>query len=410
VTAALRKKAHAAAAEALRSGAYADAIEIARDGVRRFGPHVGLLSEIVHARYHSGNVEHLRLAVSELETEFAAAENSLCPGSRARTLVTLAKYYEELARVGEAFGAIDAALDCLGGSDPYVVIAKAQRLRLLASFGREAEVALLYDYCVGVSENNPDVLIETFHALLLAECRLFGFAIAWERFLSVAAKGSQLQAADLSLCAIDLLEALLELGDAGNVKKVLDWYEANGASPTDAYERELLELARGHLPGPDALLRWTRLTPLARSRLLALSARAQPELRRHFLFLAQAFDYRTRALLATKWPSLLATDEGPTLVLEGAARTARCGGKAVDLRKSPHSWTILATLVERGDLEASELLGPLAKRGDTIQELDSVRINVIRLNRRLATAFGVGWVLRFAKGRVTLNPRLRTGT
>jgi len=406
MTTTLRKHFHSTGAASLRAGAYQSAIQVLEEGLLACGPHVGLLSELVHAYYLSGDCDRFRLSLERLESEFKAAGGKLSVRSQARTLVTLGKFFEEQGRVADAFSAMDSALATLPPGDALTTLVQAQRLRLLASFGREADVAALYQICLQISESKPDAYIEVFHALLVAECRLFGFALAWQRLLAVAGRGEDLQAADLSLCLVDILEVLLDKRDTENTQIVLSWIDQQKISPQDDYEKEILRLARGLEITEAELLRWSRLTPMARLRLLSVAPESA-DLQRQRLFLVQAFDHRTRKLLEGKWPSLLARDQDLLVIIKEDTKEIFWQSQSLSLRKSPHSWAILTAFTGCQEVRPGDLLARLAKHGDSEQELESLRINVIRLNRKLSAALGVAWVLRYSKAAITRNPQVR---
>lgn len=183
---AARTEAHKQGRELLKSGAYQDAVRTFEQTLALHGSHVGLRSDLAFAAYLAGDMGSFRLYVNALEAEFRDARPRLSQRSRVLTQISLAKFLEELGRVAEASDLIDAATGQLAPGDALDFPVKAQKLRLLVSFGREDEVAPLYHECLFASERDPSHLIECFHALLLAEARLLGFSSAWARLLSLA--------------------------------------------------------------------------------------------------------------------------------------------------------------------------------------------------------------------------------
>jgi hypothetical protein len=407
-----RLEAHREGSRLLRSGEYARALEAMEASLKEHGSHVGLRADLAFTAYLAGDMGAFRLHTEGLEAEFRRAEARLGEKSRLLTLVSLAKLCEELARVADAAEYIERALSVLGPGHPQDFHVRCQRLRLLASFGREDEAAPLYRDCLGVSERNPHHLIECYHALLLTEARLLGWGAAWARLESLA-KREDLRSADLRMTVMDLFEIALEKGDAAAQSTAREFFRRHPGEAPDAFEAELLRLSEAPASEAD-FLRWTRaVSPMGQLRLLALEAArpgadGQPA-RARLAFLLESLDHRSRQLLQRKWRAVFAGGEEQTFEINEARREIRCNGKTISFGPRAQPWELLRAFAETGEFAPGALLKALGKR-DSESELESLRIALLRLNKKLAPLAGLDWVLRFGKLKVQRHHRARFRT
>lgn len=406
-----RRTAHLEGAELMREGDYRRAMLALEQTLTDHGSHVGLRSDLAFAAYLAGDMGSFRLFVDGLEAEFRASESLLSLKSRTLTLVALAKFSEELARVANAADYIERALSLLppGHGDTFQV--RGQKLRLLASFGREDEATLLYRDCLQVSERNPHHFIECYHALMLSEARLLGWAAAWARLEALAAR-KDLLASDFRLTALDLLEIALEQGDPAASAQALAFYRSHPGDAPDPFERELLRLSESPPAASESdFLRWTReLSPMAQLRLLALEAQrpggASEGARRRLSLQLDALDHRSRAYLQRKWRSAFSGESAITLTTDEAARAILCGEKRLQLSARAQPWELLRAL-RSGTEQSPEAMLLALGRSDSESEHESLRINLLRLNKKLAPFAGLDWVVRYGKQKIQIHPRVR---
>lgn len=408
-----RTRAHKEGYELLSRGSYQDAQRLLAQTIELHGSHVSLHSDLAFAYYLAGDMGNFRLAVSRLEKEFAGARALLSPRSRILTLVSIAKFCEELGRVHDALDNIEQAISLLAPDSTLVWRVKAQKLRVLASFGREDELAPLYHECLHASEANPQDLIECFHALLLAEARLLGLSAAWPRFLELS-KRADLQAADLRLCLLDLLEIALEKGDDTSRLAMLEFLSSGpGVGELDAFEGELFLMAR--LPKLAAkeedFFRWTRsVSPMCHLRLLALEATrkhgSRDSARNRLVLAIEAFQHQDRQALMRKWRTVFKVEEPFLLEIDRDHLCIKFGQKLLTFSPKAQPWDLLKVLSENPEGRMETVLAALGK-GDNESERESLRIASLRLNKKLLGLVGLDWVLKFSKQSVQLNPLVR---
>ncbi|MGZ3693063.1 MAG: hypothetical protein ACXWQO_02430 [Bdellovibrionota bacterium] len=408
---AARTNAHKQGKLLLRDGSYSEAVSSFEQTVQLHGSHVGLRSDLAFAAYLAGDIGSFRRFVSGLEAEFALASPSLNEKSRILTLISLAKFQEELGRVAAALENIDSALSQLAPGHELELSVKAQKLRLFASFGREGEVAALYRDCLTVSENKPNQFFECFHALLLAEARLLGFSAAMARLQDLA-KRSDLFPSALRLCAMDLLEIALETKNISGQCEILDLLPKLPGDAPDPYELELLRLAEGALPVSDEIfLQWSRIaSPMSHLRLLGLESRRYngntTQARARLALLLEGFDHRTRQFLQLKWRDSLQSEQILELVVNEKSLSIQCGERTLRFSPRAQPWDILKVFVNSESMSPEALLQRLGKR-ESETELEGLRINLLRLNKKLAALAGVDWIFRYGKNGVQKNPKVK---
>jgi hypothetical protein len=397
----------------MHKGAYDDARKLFSSTLEIHGSHVHVVADLCYTNYLIGDMGAFRLSVARLETEFKAARAQLSPKSRIQTLVNLSKFYEELGRVAESLESIDLAVELLGPANPLDFRVRAQKLRILASFGREDELSLLYRDCLHASAAKPQDLIECFHALCLAEARLFGLQAAWPRFLELS-KNPDLQAADLRLALLDLLEIAIEKNDFTSRLAMLEFLSGhNGVGELDAFEGEIFLMAR--LPNIAAqdqdFFRWTRsVSPMCHLRLLALEALREggnnSGARARLVVQLESFDHKTRQFLSRKWKGAFQSEEAVELLVDPDNQCILNGEKVLSFGARAQPWDLLRAISAGVELPIEKVLVSLGRR-DCEAERESLRMNALRLNKKLIPLAGLDWVIKTSKQSVLVNPLVK---
>jgi|GEM_PF-2956209 len=406
-----RRHLHSEGIKHLQEGRYLEAQKVLEKALTEFGSHVAVRSDLVFTAYLQGDFGAFRIFTNSLEHEFQNVCSKLSPKSRRLTHISLAKFCEELGRVHEALEHLaEAERNTSPGDSDFFLIA-AQKLRLLASYGREDELAPAYRDCLQASERDPQSLIECGHALLLAEARLLGWNAACAR-LDWLRQRNDLQAADIRLCGFDLLEIALERRDTPARNLTLDFL--GRIEVADPYEKELLQLARG-CPGKSEveLLEWSRTLPImAQLRLLALECRreggSQEAARARLVLLLESLDYRSRAFLTRKWQASLSAGHTTQkeMVVDESARSISCHGNFLHFGARAKPWELLRLFAQAEKVSPEDALGMLHRR-DSEFERESLRIALLRLNKKLAPLVGLPWVLRYGKQQIEINPKCK---
>jgi hypothetical protein len=329
-----------------------------------------------------------------------------------RTHIALAKFLEELGRLQESFEHIEGALRILPAGHALDFQIRAQKLRMLASFGREGELAKYYHECLGVSETRPQIVLECFHALLIAEARVLGFNALWPRLEDFGSR-AEIQAADLRLVLIDLLEISLEMGDHDASARLLTALEQRGELiKLDEFEGVIVSLARAKTISAEDLFRWTRtLTPMSRLRALALTLKLrlgdEENVRRQLALHLESFDHLSRKMLTRKWGQNIEAAEQVEIVIDRTRKEILFNQRSLGLNKSAQTWDLILALAELpAECPPEKLLQALGKV-DSSHNQESLRISLLRLNKKLAVLLGLGWAVKFGKQKIALHPQIR---
>lgn len=397
----------------MHKGAYLDAQKLFSSTLEIHGSHVNVVADLCYTNYLIGDFGAFRLSVERLETEFKLARAQLSPRTRIQALVNLSKFYEELGRVSESVEHIDLAMELLGPGNPLDFRVRAQKLRMLASFGREDELSPLYRDCLHASAAKPQDLIECFHALCLAEARLFGLQAAWPRFLELT-KNPDLQAADLRLALLDLLEIAIEKNDTTSRLAMLEFLSGHqNVGELDAFEGEVFLMAR--LPQISAqdqdFFRWTRsVSPMCHLRLLALEALREggnnAGARARLVVQLESFDHKTRQFLMRKWKGAFQSEEAMELVVDPDNQCILNGEKVLSFGARAQPWDLLRAISGAQETGIDVVLEKLNRR-DCEAERESLRMNALRLNKKLIALAGLDWVIKTSKQTVQIHPLVK---
>lgn len=402
-----RALAHQKADALLQKGEYAASIKVIEECLKEYGPHVGPLSDLVFTTYLNQDMGYFGRAVKLLEEEFQLAKTKLSPVAELRTQISLSKAFELLGRIHESFAAVDAAMALVPKGSSLGVQVLCQKLRLLASFGRESALKDYYRQCLGISESDPQQWIECFHALMIAEAKLFGLEATWPRFLALSKK-AKLQAADLGLCLIDLLEIALETKDEAGKELILKFIGAKKLK-FDQYEKIVISLAKNKMVNAKDVFEWTRTIPffgIVRLLALALSQKENPKLRKQLLFHVSSLDHRSRRLVEDKWRPILSGGESILISLDPKSKILQLGSATLSFAKSQQSWHALEILAKKPSMSPESFLMLLGKT-PTLSSHESLRISLLRLNRKLSAFLGLEWAIKFSKDKISLNPAIQ---
>lgn len=398
-----RQLAHRKGFAAIQSGDYQESIRLLEQCIADYGAHVGPRSDLTFAYYLAGDMGRFRLETEKLAADYAQVHPIIGTESRLLTEIALAKFFEELGRLDEAFSWIGRSLDTMAPGHPLDFQVRCQKLRMLASFGRESELSMLYRECLQVTEHRPEALLECFHALTIAEARLFGIESCWPRVTYYSSR-PQLHAADLRLILADLLEIALERRDHPSIRKILDMFENRQClEACDSFEAAMIKIAEGNTPNSEDFFMWSRnVAPMGQLRLLALCAN-NPEARRRLALLMESFDNASRRMMLRKWGSALKTSDATEIVVQTAHHSATFDNNSLNLKPGSQGWDLLMALAKlEGDCPPEKLLTVQGK-DISLHNLESLRIGLLRLNKKLSALAGVEWTVRFGKQKVTIH-------
>lgn len=188
MSAALRETQHLIGREHLMQGNYLTALETFQSTLAKYGPHVGLLSDITTCFYLLGRVQECIQATKQLQEELFAARELLNDNNFVMTAIFLGKMLEEQGEVAGALDNYTQASIRASHSRHLRTKAQAQLLRLRSFLGLHTDLHALYQICLQSRVMHKRIDIELEHALMVAELELFDSKIALKRLAALFEK------------------------------------------------------------------------------------------------------------------------------------------------------------------------------------------------------------------------------
>ena len=306
---ALRIEEHSKGQTQMFEGDYYGALSTLQRALHAYGPHVGLLSDLIAVMYLLGRVQDVDSMLERLQIELVAAATEISPDSYSRTKIFIGKILEEQAKMERALLAYQDAAEMNGIEFDIKVRAQAQLLRLRAFLGIKPGLAELYHVCLKARTESKNLVIELEHALLLAEIVLFGTTLAKERIHTVL-ESPALTAADSRLFLIDFIEDVLRQGL--NINDHQDLIHKIKTTEVDEFEKVIHLMALSptfELSASDINKLSFEIPIMGLLRLLVLNIKRttnealKVESRRKFLFHLDTLTTESKALMLRKWGS-----------------------------------------------------------------------------------------------------------
>lgn len=282
---------------------YSEAISAFKEALATCGPHVGLLCDYASCFYEMGRFFECWEIVKRIHEEYEISEPLLCGDSKRRTLIALAKFYEEAAEPSMALKLYTQALPhCNTLIDKKWVY--INELRLLSFFSKYDDLNAKYLAVTEMKDIGENLKVETLHGLMWAEWALFGYQQARNRWRLCL--NENLNEMDKRLLARDFLEISIYSGHTDeeeqlNARKLL------ADAPSLDYDKGLVSIIDG---GTGKNLDELSLSIMMKLRLLILQIRLsqdssrQIELKRKYIFLTGALSHESCNLFKRIEPSL----------------------------------------------------------------------------------------------------------
>ena len=380
-----RQQLHENAKAQMREGRYKEAQEELLQGLQKFGPHLGLLSDIAMCNYICEQFQDLGRTLDEIYLQLERAKNLVGADSLARTYILVGKMEEERARVSKALELYRLAIELPNVSAPTLRKARAQRLRLQSVLGipqkDEDLLACFSQYAPGTS-----LQAEIEHALILHEAVTISPKAAWLRWK--ATQTQQVHPLDTNLFYFDLLEQALENHDDDLLQRT-DFLQ-HAPRPRDKFEMHLIRLATTH-----ESLSYTQyyelskgIMPFSFFRVLALylqKNRVQDIGWTQLSSLISSLPPNEVAEIWKKWAHLLKSNSDKFFLdsdrISNGNQSANVSSKSFDMA--------LFKLVagRKGQIDIEEALHILYDAEFTEENWSKLRVAVYRVNRKYAGLF-----------------------
>jgi len=191
MSALLRQEQHIKGKSFIQSGDYLTALEILQNAKSQFGPHLGLLCDILCCHYCVGNVYELKNYINYILKELDIASLIISPDTQIRTLIFVSKMLEEVGSLEFAlknYKKANSLVDLLAGESQLRgrILTSAQVLRLSMLNGIEDKfLSQHYQVCYKLQTTSLKLVIELEHALMLYEVQNFSPILAQQRVVSL---------------------------------------------------------------------------------------------------------------------------------------------------------------------------------------------------------------------------------
>lgn len=175
---AFRIQEHNKAQAAMNAGNYFESIEILHAAQNKYGPHVGLISDLVACLYLTGRHYDSYQIFQNLIKEFNFCKNSLSNTTQINTLILMSKMHEEFGEIQESIYTLEQAKNLSLLKAEYQERIFSNLLRVYSSYGYVKNLGPLYLTCINNHNLNPNINFEMQHSLILSELNLFGIETA----------------------------------------------------------------------------------------------------------------------------------------------------------------------------------------------------------------------------------------
>lgn len=409
MTAQLRKEKHQVGKDFMKNEDFYDAMNIFLEALKAYGPHVGLISDLIACFYMLGRFEDCMATAKRLELELSQALPLLQKKNAARTYLFLGKIYEETAQVAKAMSFYRQAIDiCDADAAEIKIQAQAQLLRLQSFLGIKTGLAHLYRICLKLKTQSLYLQTELTHALVLAELVLFGAQTATARALQFLKNNSVLNH-DARLILVDLLEECIR--EHLKCPELTESLKLNPLKNLDPFEETVFNFFQF----PNQSLSAAELTNLEKNisimgmlRLFVINLKRTKdrelnlELQRKVFFILDALDTDSKNMLLKKC-DLNFYQQAKEIVFNPEEGTVTVQGKNLNLRKDSFALLCFEAFSANRTIAIEQINTHIFGFSANSNLYDRIRIAFWRLNKELRMITGLEKVFIFSKNGVQLN-------
>jgi hypothetical protein len=403
-----RQALHEKGRDMLFQGHYTGALEAMLQALAEYGPHVGLLSDLIATYYMAGRLEECFQMTERLEKELVLAKPFISTLSIAKTQIFLGKIFEEKGQLEKALQTYEEAIES-GRSDFQTrVRAQSQLLRLKSFLGIKTGLSELYQICIKARTDSKSLDIELEHGLMAAEVVLMGPLTAFQRVKALT-EDPAVNSADLRLLVIDFAEEVLRQKIV--VTGLREILSALPVAELDGFEKVIYELSLSSRPeavvvDTNALAKNIPLMSLLRLLQLQISysqdANLVVEMKRKMMFLLEGLSSITRSLVLKKWS--LDGKEG-VLIFSYQASTNRLvvNGQSLSFKAGSFPAKCFELFKDRPSIGIDEFVTGVFGGEFNETYFDRIRMAIQRLNKELAPLSGLSKVFILHKDKIEIN-------
>lgn len=279
-----------------------------KDAVKDYGPHVGLLSDIVAVAYLLNDIHQIKKYTNELEKELLESKLKLASESLVRSLIFSGKIKEFNGEVYRAMELYKEAFENAENNHLFLKAA-AQIIRLKSFLGKASDVSEIYNLISLRKLTLDDNDFELNHAALLVELRIFGMPAFHARINKII--DESLPEYDKRQMICHYLEELIWMNEAPEssflkkIKKILNTDELN------SYEYLVLSqfVEIDNFDTQSCLSIFDELKRLILHVKLSKNSKEKDAYKKMFFFQLQGISKESRLTLEKKWMNYLGNRE-----------------------------------------------------------------------------------------------------
>ncbi len=408
MSAKLRQEQHQLGYQQMIKGDYFKAVDTLKTADSNYGPHVGLLSDLVAVLYALGRVEECQTMTTRLQWELHEGRSLISKESSAKTYIFLGKILEEQGAVAEALKNYSQAAEYAIEIYEVRLRAQAQLLRLQSFLGRRTGLAELYQMCLKSKVNSKNLSIEIQHALILAEMILFGIQHAEVRLKNMMSD-KNLKLRDRHLVIIDFIEEALR--HKISISSIEEYAKQIQISEADEFEKIIYRMTiipDFKLSAQESQDLIRKLPPLGILRILLLNLKntedsnLSDEIKRMFLFHLEALSTESKGMLLKKWQRDLLEKEA-LLIYHPAAESLKFKGRSLPIKSGSFAEKCITCFNGRTTVPMEEFAQYIFETSWDPSFYDRSRIAVVRLNKQLSQLTAHPKIFQHKKSSVELQ-------
>lgn len=391
-----RKSEHLSAKEFIFNGDNQKALAILLTAMDKYGPHVGLLSDIATCYYYMGDMWSFKQTLVQLNHEFQHAQELLNRENLIRTLIFIGKGLEEQNQLAFAVTYYERALKLIKPLETDMQArCLSQLVRIKSYLQQTQKLSEHYQHLTLLKPSYEDLEIEVQHSLMVCEIILLGPETASVRFDKIFSQYT-LHNFNERLVAFDYLEEILRVNTT-HAQMRINRIKSIQLGPEDRFEALMLRILNKE--NPSIIMGFLNqlshlISPCAHLRLLFLLIHScdqkviKTELKKKLLFLLDQADPDTKHLLTKKWDINLSSD-WIELTLSTAQQSISFNNESKSFSKSQNSFEILLLLSKDNELDLDVIIKKIWNAEFDTSYYHRLRIQINRLNKELQLLCGI---------------------
>lgn len=446
----LRMQEHQNGIKCLRQGNAAQALSIFKTAVSNYGPHVGLLSDIIACYSLLGDLSNVNDSMVTLQGQLKLAQKKLNPDSLAKTYLFLAKIYEDQSSLSSALNELNKAKALTEVSLPVRISIQVNQLRLLTFLRQKQNLSEPYYQCLSYVATDANLHMEIEHSLILCEMELFGPQFSLRR-LKVFLQNQIVTNADKNLVLVDYLELLVsdyllkcqklnsankdmakKNDDDKDLQELKVLYESQFSplllqlQQLDLFEKAIIEFSNEVFSSDFSTAKFfvddsldhihfamKNISKMNALRLLGIyilhQSQHQKELQKQFDYLLTSIDVKSAGMIRQRYAHRdhqLSVMPIEVAILDSNSCTLTFGNQELSYRKDSIVESILIALIDLDNIQTDRFYQYIYKEEMSYDRLPKLRMAINRLNLEINQQTGINQFIQMTKSVVKTKLRI----